>query len=103
MSRKNPKKNTSQESFQWLVPWRIVCCIGLGLSAYLAISSLRGGALPGCGADSGCGTVLQTRWARVAGLPVGFGAVALYLFLLVASFSLPKKRPEKRGALAELI
>ncbi|MEM9110426.1 MAG: vitamin K epoxide reductase family protein [Planctomycetota bacterium] len=54
----------------------------LGVSVYLSIQSFSGGAVAGCGADSGCGEVLASRWAKAGPIPVSlFGAVTYVMVL----------------------
>ncbi len=54
------------------------------LSGYLTYASLAADGPVGCGAGSGCGEVLGSKWAKVFGVPVGLPAVAAYVALLVA-------------------
>jgi uncharacterized membrane protein len=55
-----------------------------GLSFYLLIESLGSNAYPpGCGAGSGCGQVLSSKYARLLGLPVSLFAGLLYLMTIV--------------------
>jgi uncharacterized membrane protein len=57
------------------------------VSIYLAVVSSRLQATPiGCGAGSGCATVLGSRWSNVAGLPVGVLAAAAYLAVAFTAF-----------------
>ncbi len=46
---------------------------------------LGGRRLPGCGAGSGCGAVMASRWARWGPLPAALPALAAYLTALLAS------------------
>ena len=58
----------------------------LGVSVYLLVGALSGtqgvSGVPGCGAGSGCGAVLSSRWATWFGLPVSLPAVVLDAALL---------------------
>jgi uncharacterized membrane protein len=65
----------------------------MAISAYLAWLSLTGGKAVGCGPDSGCDKVLQSRWAYWFGAPVSLCALAVYSLILGASFRLTKKAP----------
>jgi uncharacterized membrane protein len=47
-------------------------------SSYLAWAALGGERLPGCGPESGCDEVLSSRWARIFGIPVAWGALLVY-------------------------
>lgn len=55
----------------------------LGLSVYLLIQSFSGNAVAGCGADSGCGEVLASRWAKAGPIPVALLGAVTYLLILV--------------------
>jgi uncharacterized membrane protein len=55
-------------------------------AGYLAVVSLSGIAIAGCGAGSGCNDVLSSRWAYWLGVPVSLPALAVYLSLLAASW-----------------
>lgn len=61
---------------------RALCLAALGVSALLLWGSWGNRPLPGCGPDSGCGTVLQSRWAYLFGIPVSLPACLTYLALL---------------------
>lgn len=50
-----------------------------GVSAFLLVQTLAGDGLPpGCGAGSGCGSVLASKWSRVRGVPVSAAALFVY-------------------------
>ncbi len=66
---------------------RGLAVLALAVSGYLLVVSLGQQRLPvGCGAGSGCASVLASRWSSVLGVPVGGAAVAVYLGILAASF-----------------
>ncbi len=86
--------------------WRlaaIALAAGAALVAgYLGVVSLQLRGTPwGCGDGSGCASVLKSRWSNVAGMPVGFVAVAAYLLLatLVWSTRRPPSQPPARALL----
>lgn len=54
-------------------------------ATYLAVTALLGGAVAGCGPESGCNRVLSSRWAYWLGLPVSVPAVVVYIVLLAGS------------------
>jgi uncharacterized membrane protein len=69
----------------WLI--RVLSLIALILAAYLAWTSLNKQAtLAGCGEGSGCEEVLQTRFSKSFGIPVSFGALAVYGGIFVLTF-----------------
>ncbi|MEM9345145.1 MAG: vitamin K epoxide reductase family protein [Planctomycetota bacterium] len=55
----------------------------LGISIYLSIQSFSGGAVAGCGAESGCGEVLVSRWAKAGPIPVALFGAMTYLMVLL--------------------
>jgi uncharacterized membrane protein len=77
---KSRPKQELQSSELWLV--RACLAVALGISLFLAWSSLAGGGVPGCGPASGCDKVLTSRWAYVAGLPISLFALPVYVALL---------------------
>jgi len=63
------------------------------LSCLLIFWSLQAGANPpGCGEGSGCASVLGSKWSHVFGIPVGAGALILYITLAFL-FARPKAAP----------
>ncbi len=74
---------------------RLFTLAAMGISAYLAWISYSGTAAIGCGPDSGCDKVLQSRWGYWFGAPVSLFALAAYSLILGASFRLrPSAPPE---------
>lgn len=67
---------------------RLLTLTAMGISAYLAWVSLSGGKVVGCGPESGCDQVLQSRWSRWMGAPVSLFALAVYSLTLGACFRL---------------
>lgn len=67
--------------------------VALAVSTYLLWASLSGEHLPGCGPDSGCDAVLGTRWGYWLGIPVSFGAVAVYGALIAMALGLWRPPP----------
>ncbi len=60
--------------------------VAVCLAGYLAWVALHGGALAGCGVESSCSRVLQSRWAYWLGIPVSLPALGAYLLLGYAAF-----------------
>src|SRR6266498_36161 len=67
---------------------RFLTLVAMAMSAYLAWVTLSGGAVAGCGPDSGCDKVLHSRWAYWLGVPVSLGALAVYALILRLSVRL---------------
>ncbi|HTD87710.1 MAG TPA: vitamin K epoxide reductase family protein [Candidatus Binatia bacterium] len=73
------------------VPIRLFLLIAVGVSAYLVYASLRGSGVAGCGPESGCDEVLQSRWSRWFGIPVSAFSVLVYGALLALTFRFGRK------------
>ena len=65
---------------------RFLLLLALAISVYLAINSLKGGGVPGCGPESDCDKVLSSRWASVFGVPISLFAVPVYVAALGSLF-----------------
>ncbi len=66
---------------------RALLLLALVGAGYLAVTSISGGAVAGCGPGSGCNDVLSSRWAYLLGLPVSLLAMGVYLCLLILSWT----------------
>lgn len=87
----DPPATDSRTDLLWLA--RLQLTLALGISSYLAYTSLTSGAVSGCGPGSDCGPVLASRWAYWFNLPVSVPAVVFYVLLLIASFLASPVRP----------
>jgi uncharacterized membrane protein len=67
---------------------QVLLAAALLISIYLGWISLKGGAVAGCGPESGCDKVLHSRWSRWFGVPVSVPAVLLYGLMLAATLRL---------------
>lgn len=71
----------------WRVAFTCLALTGLFLSTVLSWQSLMGGQMAGCGSESPCGQVLNSRWSVLAGvLPVSGLALGVYLAIFIAGF-----------------
>lgn len=61
----------------------VLTLVALGVAGYLSLQSLTGGAVAGCGGDSGCGAVLASPWAKVGPVPVSLLGMVTYLAVLL--------------------
>ena len=89
----------------WLLWARALLVIAMTGAGYLAWVAIHNGPAAGCGPESGCNAVLQSRWAYWLGVPVSIPAVLVYLALL-GSTVLLQKRPapdDQRGSWAAII
>lgn len=76
-----------------LLAIRLLAGLAMVVSAYLAWVTLNGGTVAGCGPESGCDKVLQSRWSKWFGLPVSLVAIGVYSLILGASFRLGPSTP----------
>jgi uncharacterized membrane protein/glutaredoxin len=67
-------------------PLLALSCVGILLTAYLALTAFTGGAVRGCAAGGGCDTVLTSRWATLLGLPTSFWGLLAYAALAGVAF-----------------
>lgn len=72
----------------------------LGITLFLAFQSLREGGIIGCGPNSGCHKVLNSRWAYIVGIPVSLFAATLYTSMLAAIHSATHGHPPARKILS---
>jgi uncharacterized membrane protein len=59
----------------------VLGCLGSSLWSWWILSHPLD-SLPGCGGNSGCATVLSSRWSRIFGLPVTIPAAGVYMGML---------------------
>jgi uncharacterized membrane protein len=86
-----PKPGVNRSS-RWLLIVRVLLAVAALGAGYLAWVSIHNGPAAGCGPESGCSKVLQSRWAYWFGIPVGLPALCTYLGLLAATVY-QEKRP----------
>jgi uncharacterized membrane protein len=77
-SQPRPQTRSQPRAQGWLWLARILIAAAIAGSIYLSWAALAGERLPGCGPESGCDEVLSSRWARLFGIPVAFGALLVY-------------------------
>ena len=105
MNRDNSSPPASARTPVWLHCARALLLIAMTGAGYLAWVAFHHGAAAGCGVESGCNAVLQSRWAYWLDVPVSVPAVLAYLALL-GSTVLLQKRPapdDQRGSWAAII
>ena len=89
------KHSTSEHKLVLLA--RVLLVAALILSIYLGWVSFGGSAAAGCGPDSGCDKVLNSRWSKWFGIPVSVPAFFLYTLMLAALLRLtPNASPQQQ-------
>lgn len=85
-----------------LVIIRVLLLVALGVSAYLAWVSLTHGVVAGCGPESDCDRVLNSKWSRWFGVPVSVFALVVDAVALWSTFAFLASTREgrQRGSLA---
>lgn len=61
---------------------RVLTLIALIIDLYLAFIAITGEAVVGCGPNSGCDIVMQSKWSKFLGIPVSIFALVIYSALL---------------------
>lgn len=75
-----------------------LCAACLALAGWMLFHSLTGVQMVGCGAGSGCDSVMGSPWAYVlGGIPVSLPAVVSYLLLALCIVFLGGESPEDRS------
>lgn len=98
MAARRPPSPSTQHLPGWIWAARLSLAIALAGAGYLSWLSLTGATAAGCGPDSNCSAVLQSRWSHWFGIPVSFPAVLVYAAMLIGSFLVhPKFPPTKRA------
>ena len=76
----------------------LLCAACLALAGWMLFHSLTGVQMVGCGAGSGCDSVMGSPWAYVlGGVPVSLPAVVSYLLLALCIVFLGGESPEDRS------
>lgn len=91
-TRPEPARSDAPVRTGSLVAIRLFTFAAMVISAYLAYVSMTGDRVVGCGPDSGCEQILNSRWAYWLNVPVSIFALMVYSLILGASFRLSLKR-----------
>lgn len=76
----------------------LLCAACLVLAGWMLFHSLTGARMVGCGAGSGCDSVMGSPWAYVLGsIPVSLPATVSYLLLAICVLFLGGEREEDRS------
>lgn len=89
----------------WVNVARVLLVVAIAGAGYLAWVSLHNGPVAGCGLESGCNKVLQSRWAYWLDVPVSIPALLVYIALFGSTVML-QRRPspdDERGSWAAII
>lgn len=73
----------------WLVI-RLALGLALVIAGYLSWHAWTGGTVPGCGPESDCDKVLQSRWSTWLSVPVAAPALIIYAGLLGVTVVVPR-------------
>jgi uncharacterized membrane protein len=89
----------------WMLVARVLLIVAMAGAGYLAYVSFHNGPVAGCGGESGCSKVLQSRWAYWLDIPVSVPAVAVYLALFASTVLLQRSKSpdDQRGSWAAII
>ena len=76
----------------------LLCAVCLALAGWMLFHSLTGVRMAGCGAGSGCDSVMGSPWAYVlGGVPVSLPAAVAYLLLALCLVFLGGEKAEDRS------
>ncbi|MEO5822124.1 MAG: vitamin K epoxide reductase family protein [Vicinamibacteraceae bacterium] len=67
-------------------PILVLSLVGMALTAYLSWAASSGSGVQGCGIDSGCDTILSSRWATLLGVPTAAWGLLAYATLAAVAF-----------------
>jgi uncharacterized membrane protein/protein-disulfide isomerase len=96
-----PSPAAADEVDAFSVSWqrtaiRGLLAVAMASALYLLYVSLSGGAVAGCGPESGCDKVLRSRWAYWLGLPVSVPAFLAYAILFTLLSLYPRMSVEQK-------
>jgi len=80
----------------------VLSLLAAALAVLLLIKSLNGSSIPGCGAGSGCDTVLSSRFSRIGPIPVSAAALPIFLMMAVCGFAAFTNHPRRRDFFLQL-
>lgn len=76
----------------------VLFATALGIAIYLAWQSAAGEVMPGCGPESGCGQILNSRWSVAGGVSVSLLGAGVYALLLISALRRGTVPPWQRQA-----
>ena len=80
----------------WIHIVRVLLFSAAIITAYLSLAVLsQAETIPGCGPDSGCDKVLDSKWAKWLKIPVSLPGLGLYAFFFVSTFGIKGGNREK--------
>ena len=80
----------------WIHIVRVLLFSAAVITAYLSLAALsQAETIPGCGPDSGCDKVLNSKWAKWLKIPVSLPGLGLYAFFFVSTFGIKAGNREK--------
>ena len=91
-----PSSKTVPLVGNWIHIVRVLLFSAAIITAYLSLAALsQAETIPGCGPDSGCDKVLNSKWAKWLKIPVSLPGLGLYAFFFVSTFGIKVGNREK--------
>lgn len=91
-----PSSKTVPLVGNWIHIVRVLLFSAAIITAYLSLAALsQAETIPGCGPDSGCDKVLNSKWAKWLKIPVSLPGLGLYAFFFVSTFGIKGGNREK--------
>ena len=91
-----PSGKTGPLVGNWIHIVRVLLFSAAIITAYLSLAALsQAETIPGCGPDSGCDKVLNSKWAKWLKIPVSLPGLGLYAFFFVSTFGIKGGNREK--------
>jgi len=80
----------------WIQIVRVLLFLAAVITGYLALAALsQAENIPGCGSDSGCDKVLNSKWAYWLNIPVSLPGLGLYAVFFISTFGIKAGNREK--------
>ena len=91
-----PSSKTVPLVSNWIHIVRVLLFSAAIITAYLSLAALsQAETIPGCGPDSGCDKVLDSKWAKWLKIPVSLPGLRLYTFFFISTFGIKEATARK--------